>query len=128
MTIPPASLFFLINFKINFYHLLSKKKFLTLQKHQVVVVAVVQSPKSCPALCDPMDCSMPGLPGPHRLPEFAQVCVHCIGDAVQPSHLLTPSSPSALNLSQQQGLFQGVICSYQMTKILELQLQHHSFQ
>ena len=46
----------------------------------------------------------------------------------QTSHLLTPSSPSALNLSQQQGLFQWDICSHQMTKILELQLQHHSFQ
>ena len=57
-------------------------------------------------LCDPMDFSMLGLPVPHHLQEFAQVHVHCISDAVQPSHLLTPSSPSALNLSQHQGLFQ----------------------
>ena len=47
---------------------------------------------------------------------------------MQPSHPLTPSSPSALNLSQHQGLFQWVVCSHQMTKILELQLQHQSFQ
>ena len=53
--------------------------------------------QSCPTLCDPMDCSTPGLPGPHHLPEFAQIHVHCIGDAIQPSHPLTPS-PSALNL------------------------------
>ena len=41
----------------------------------------------------------------HYVPEFAQVHVRCIGDAIQPSHPLTPSSPSALNLSQHQGLF-----------------------
>ena len=60
--------------------------------------------QSCPTLCDPMDHSTPDLPVP--APEFAQVHVHCIGDAIQPSHLLMPSSPSALNLSQHQGLFQ----------------------
>ena len=57
--------------------------------------------KSCLTLCDPMDCSMPGLPVPHHLPEFAQVHVQCISDAIQPSHPLTPSSP-ALNLSPHQ--------------------------
>ena len=50
--------------------------------------------KSCPTLCDSMDYSTPGLPVPHHLPEFAQVHVHWIGDAIQPSHLLSPSSPS----------------------------------
>ena len=60
----------------------------------------------CPTLFDPMDCSMPGLPVHHQLPKFAQVHVHCIGDAIQSSHPLMPSSPSALNLSQHQGLFQ----------------------
>ena len=49
-----------------------------------------------------MDCSMPGFPVPHHLPEFAQVHLHCIGDAVQPSHPLMPSSLSALNLTQYQ--------------------------
>ena len=62
--------------------------------------------QSCLTLCDPMDCSTPGLPVPHHLPEFAQVNIPCISDAVQPSHPLMPSSPSALNLSQHQGLFQ----------------------
>ena len=60
--------------------------------------------QSCLTLCDPMDCSTPGLPVPHHLPEFAQV--HCIGDAIQPSHPLMPSSPFTLSLSQHQGLFQ----------------------
>ena len=82
--------------------------------------------QSCLTLCDPMNCSTPGLSGPHCLPEFAQFYVHCISDAVQPSHPLPPSSP-ALNLSQHQGLFQWVIYLYRMTKILELQLQYQSF-
>ena len=47
-----------------------------------------------------MDYSTPGLPVPHHLPEFAQVRVHCIGDAIQPSHPLMPSSPSALYLPE----------------------------
>ena len=64
--------------------------------------------QSCPTLCDSMDCSMPGLPVPHHLLEFAQVHVHCIGDPIQPSHPLMLPSPSALNLSQHQGLFQWV--------------------
>ena len=76
--------------------------------------------QSCPTLCHPMDCSTPGLPVPHPLPKFAQVPVHCIGDAFQPSHPLMPSS-SALYLSQHQGLFPVYL--HQMTKILELQLQ-----
>ena len=80
--------------------------------------------QACPTLCNPMDCSTPVLSVPHHLPRFAQVHVHCIHDAVQISHPLTPSSPSALNLSQHQGLFQRVFYSHQMTKILELQLQH----
>ena len=77
--------------------------------------------QSCLTLCDPMDCSTPGLPVPHHLLEFAQVHVHCLSDAIQPSHPLLPSSPSALNLSQHQGL-----CLQHMTKILELQLQCQS--
>ena len=78
----------------------------------------------CLTLCEPMDCSMPDFPVPHYLPKFAQVSVHCIVDAIQPSYPLTPSSPSALNLFWHQGLFQWVSCSHLVTKILELQLQH----
>ena len=73
---------------------------------------------SCPVLsvCDPMDCSMPGFHVPHHLLKFSHVHVHCTRDAIQPFHPLMPSSPSALNLSQNQRLFQRVICSHQMTK------------
>ena len=84
--------------------------------------------QSCLTLCDPMDCSSPGLLVPHHLPKLAQIHVHCISDATQPSHPLLPSLPSALNLSQHQGLFQWVSCLHQMTKILQLQLQHQPFQ
>ena len=56
-------------------------------------------------LCNPMDCSTPGLPVHHQLPELAQTHVHRVGDAIQPSHLLLSPSPPAFNLSQHQGLF-----------------------
>ena len=59
----------------------------------------------CPILCDPMDCSMPGLPVLHRLPELAQTHVHQVSDVIQPSLPLSSTSPPAFNLSQHQGLF-----------------------
>ena len=68
------------------------------------------------------------LPVLHYLPEFAQTHVHLGGDAIQPSHLLSPTTPPALNLFQQQGLFQWVSFSHQVAKVSELQLQHQSFQ
>ena len=83
---------------------------------------------SCPNLCDPMDCSMPGFPVHHQLPELAQTHVHRVGDAIQPSHPLSSPSPSAFNLSQHQGLFQRVGSLYRVVKVLEFQLQHQSFQ
>ena len=61
--------------------------------------------QSCPTLCDPTDCSTPGLPVHRQLLQFAQVHVHCTGDAIQLSHPLMPSSPSALNLTQHRGVF-----------------------
>ena len=76
----------------------------------------------------PMDFSMPGCPDHHQLKEFPQTHVHWVGDAIQPSRLLLPASPPSFNLSQQQGLFQWVSSSHQVAKILELQLQHQSFQ
>ena len=79
-------------------------------------------------LCDPMNCSMPGLPVHHQLPEFTQTHVHWVSDAIQPSHPLSSPSPPALNLSQQQSLFRWVSSSHQVAKILEFQLQHQSFQ
>ena len=56
--------------------------------------------QSCPTLCDPMNCSTPGLPVHHRLPEFTQTHVHRVGDAIQPSHPLSSPSPPAPNPSQ----------------------------
>jgi len=82
--------------------------------------------QSCPNVCDPMDCSLQGFPVPHHFPEFAQVHVRCIGDAVQSSHPLTPSSPSALNLSQHQRLFQCVVYSHWMTKIWSFSISPYS--
>ena len=67
--------------------------------------------KMCPTLWDPMDCSTPGLPDLLYLPEFAQTHVSWVGDVIQPSHLLLPPSPPALNLCQNQGLFQWVFPS-----------------
>ena len=78
-------------------------------------------PQSCPTLCNPMDCSMPGLPVHHQLPEFTQIHVHWVGDAIQPSHPLSTPSPPTFNLSQHQGLFKWVSSAYQVAKVLELQ-------
>ena len=82
----------------------------------------------CPTICDPMDCSTPGLPVHHQLPEFTQTHVHRVGDAIQSSHPLLSPSPPALNLSQHQGLFKWVSSLHQVSKGLEFQLQHQSFQ
>ena len=60
-------------------------------------------------LCNPMDCSTPGFPVHHQLPEFAQIHVHHVNGAIQPSHPLSSPSPPVFNLSQHQGLFQWVI-------------------
>ena len=82
----------------------------------------------CPILWDPMDCSMPGLPVHHQLPKLHQTHIHRVGDAIQPFHPLSSPSPAAFYLSQHQGLFQWVGSSHQVAKVLELQLQHQSFQ
>ena len=76
----------------------------------------------------PHSCSTPGFPVHHQLPKLAPTLVHHVGDAIQPSHPLPSPSPPAFNLSQDQGLFQWVSSSYQVANILELQLQHQSFQ
>ena len=61
--------------------------------------------QSCPTLCDPMNCSSPGLPVHHQLPEVTQTHVHQVSDAIQPSHPLSSPSPPAANPSQHQSLF-----------------------
>ena len=70
------------------------------------IIIVIQSPSCVQLFVTPMDCSTPDLPVFHYLLEFAQVHVHCISDAIQPSHPLMPFSLSTINLSQHQGLFQ----------------------
>ena len=84
--------------------------------------------QSCHTLCDPMDCSTPGFPVHHQLPELAQTHVHQVSDAIQPSHSQSSPSPPALNLFQQQGLSQWVSSSHQVAKVSEFQLQHQSLQ
>ena len=61
--------------------------------------------QSCLTLCDPMDCSTPGFPVLHQLPELAQTQVHWVGDVIQQTHPLFTPPPPAFNLSQDQGLF-----------------------
>ena len=75
-----------------------------------------------------MNCSTSGLPVHHQLPEFTQTHVHRVSDAIQPSHSLSSPSPPAPNPSQHQGLFQWLISSHQVAKVLEFQLQHQCFQ
>ena len=92
-----------------FYTLLMRQFVFSLQFSSVTQL--------CLTLCDPMNCSMPGLPAHHQLPESTQTHVYWVGDAIQPSHpLLSPSSP-ALNLSQHQGLFKWVSSSLSFWKI-----------
>ena len=66
----------------------------------------------CPTLCDPMDCSMPGLLVHYQFPDLTQTHVHWVSDAIQPSHPLLSPSPPALYLSQYQGLFRGPSSSH----------------
>ena len=82
----------------------------------------------CPTLWDLKDCSTPGLPVHHQIPEFTQTHVHGVSDAIQPSHPLSSPSPPALSLSQRKVLFKWVSSSHNMAEMLEIQLQYQSFQ
>ena len=86
--------------------------------------------QSCPTLCDPMNRSTPGLPVHHQLPEFTQTHVHRVCDAIQPFHPLLSSSPLLLlpPIPPSISLFQRVNSLHEVAKVLEFQLQHHSFQ
>ena len=92
----------------------------------IILVLVVQSLKWCPNLCNPMNWSTLYFPVLHYLPQFAQTHVHSVNDAIQPFHPLSFLSPPAFNFARHQGLFKWV-CSL-VGKVLELQLQHQSFQ
>ena len=72
--------------------------------------------QSCPTLCSPMDCSMPGLPVHHQLQELTQTHVHWVSDATQPSYPLSSPSPPAVNLSQHRGLLRWASSSIRWPK------------
>ena len=87
--------------------------------HSVQFSSVAQS---CLTLCNPINCSTPGLPVHHQLPELTQTQVHWVSDAIQPSHPLLSPSPPDPNPSQHQSLFQWVNSSHEVAKVLEFQL------
>ena len=91
-----------------------------------ITVVVVQLLSHVQLFVTSQDCSTQDFPVLHHLPEFAKTHVHWVGDAIQPSHPLMPPSPSALNLSQHESLFQRAGSLHQVAKVLEL--QHQSFQ
>ena len=84
--------------------------------------------QTCPTICNPMNCSTPGLPVHHQLLELAETRVYRVGNAIQTSYPRLSPSPPAPNPSQHQGLFQWVNSSHEVAKVLEFQLQHQSFQ
>ena len=80
--------------------------------------------QSCTTLCEPMNCSTPGLPVHHQLPESTQTHVSWVSNAIQPSHPMPSPSSIAFNLFQHHVFFQWVSSSHQVAKVLEFQLQH----
>ena len=103
-------------FAFSFYHL------------RVVLVHFSSVAQLCLTLLDPIDCSTPGFPVHHQLLELAQTHVRRVSDVIQPSHPLSSPFLPAFNLSQHQGLFQWVSSSHKVARVLELKLQHQSFQ
>ena len=94
------------------------KKKIKVSKWAKLILRFSSITQLCPTLCDPMNCSTPGLPVHHQLPEFTQTHVHHVSDAIQPSHPLSSPSPPAPNPSQHQGLFQWVNSSHEVAKLL----------
>ena len=88
------------------------------KREEICVRCCCSVAKSCLILCNLMDSSMPSSSVLYYPPEFAQIHVHWVNDAIKPSH------PPAFNLPHHQGLFQWVSSSHQMAKVLEFQLQH----
>ena len=100
----PSFPFLCPSFLYQFTHLHVNKQF----AHKKINVSCIFSSatQSCPLFCDLMNCSMPGLPVHHQLPEFNQTHARRVGDAIQPSHPRSSPPPPAPNPSQHQGLFQ----------------------
>ena len=76
-----------------------------MKNHCIRVISISSVAQSCQTLWDPMDCSTPGFPVHHQLPELTQTHVHWVGDAIQISHSVSSPSPPAFSLSQHQGFF-----------------------
>ena len=97
-------------------------------QQQSWVVQFSSVAQSCPILCDPMDCRTPDFYVHYQLLEFTQTHIHWVSEAIQPSHPLSSLFAPAFSLSQHQDLFKWVSSSHQVSKVLEFQLQHQSFQ
>ena len=92
--------------KINGRDVLPKNFCFTHLTIRILSVQFSSVAQLCPILCNPMDCSTPGFPVHHQLPEFTQTHVHHVSDTIQPSPPLLSPSPPTFNLSQHQDLFQ----------------------
>ena len=89
---------------------------------KLIQFSSVQSLSCVQLFATPMNCSTPGLPVHHQLPEFTQTHIHWVSDAIQPSHPLSSPSPPAPTTFQHQSLFQWVNFSHEVAKVLEFQL------
>ena len=110
-----------LNYKFNFLTWRCSNHLFHIER---VVVQFSSVAQSCPNLCDPRDCSIPGLPVHHLLLEFTQTHDHWVSDAIQPSHPLSSPFPPAFN----QSLCHWISSSHHVAKVLEFQPQHQSFQ
>ena len=107
----------------------SKTQTMSLSRYSNIISSVQFSlvAQSCPTL-QPHESQHARPPCPSPTPEFTQTHIHRVSDAIQPSHPLSSPSPLAHNPSQHQSLFQWVNSSHEVDKVLQCQLQHHSFQ
>ena len=111
-----------------YYHTVAPLKSSVAPRCVVVVVFQPVTHVSAMTLCDPMDCNTPGFPVLHCLLEFAQIHVRWVSSAIQPSHPLSPASPPALHFPSIRIFYSWVGSWHQVAKVLDLQLQHQSFQ
>ena len=95
----PTGIFLQDPQKLRITWLKKKKNYMVATPLVVQWLTLSSVAQSCPTLCDPMDCSMPGFPVLHQLLELTQTHVHQVGDSIQPSHPLSSPSPPAFNFS-----------------------------
>ena len=110
------------------YHQSNSRTFSSPPYKKPVPISSVQSLSRVRLFATPINRSTPGLPVHHQLPEFTHTHIHRVSDAIQPSHPLLSPSPPAPNPSQHQSLFQWLNSSHEVAKVLEFELQYHSFQ